>query len=609
MTAIQFLDQLNMTYRKLHTSYENHFRRSYMWDHSQDEQMNTAQKEVDAFRSSSIYSAKIHAYIQNLEDKSMQEELKSRLQWRAYFFSLYQVPAEMQALKTEIDTYETDLQQRMAAYQSQKSGYIDPNSWEFVQMSGAQMRLHIQTHDDENMRRACREGWEKASLEFVDDLIRLVKKRNEYARGCGYSDFYELKAVTEERMWSAEIFELFDSIYTSLSPNLTRMREVEKTKPGVREPWNMSYMMAGDFTKQEDQYFPLGEMVDVWGRSMTALWVDYAGATMRLDLLERDGKYNNGFCHQPVVWYDQDGSHHGWETNFTCNAIPGQIWAGDIAGNTLFHEWWHAAHFANMRHQDVIFNTERAPCSTAWAETQSMFIDTMYSSIEWKSIYAKNVNGDMYPFSLHEKIVTDLAPLSGRSMLGMASVVKLEQTLYTVCEDQLTPEYICNLVRDINMRYSDMKTPSLRLLTIPHIYSRSSSAYYHGYAMATLALHQFREYIYDRDGYIVDNPKIWAFLQQWRAPGSSKSMNELMQDMIWSDLSPDAYLAQVTLSPSTKIEKSLDRLEMTMNKRTPVESVAINATIELRDGKDLIWSSETDGREGMNEKWRVKVWE
>ena len=59
--------------------------------------------------------------------------------------------------------------------------------------------------------------------------------------------------------------------------------------------------MAGDFTKQEDQYYPLSEMVDVWAQSMTALGVDYAGATLRLDLLEREGKYNNGFCHQPVV--------------------------------------------------------------------------------------------------------------------------------------------------------------------------------------------------------------------------------------------------------------------------------------------------------------------
>ena len=66
-----------------------------------------------------------------------------------------------------------------------------------------------------------------------------MKKRNEYARGCGYSDFYEYKAITEERMSSAEIFELFDTLYTELSPNLARMKEVEKSKPGVREPWNM----------------------------------------------------------------------------------------------------------------------------------------------------------------------------------------------------------------------------------------------------------------------------------------------------------------------------------------------------------------------------------
>ena len=64
----------------------------------------------------------------------------------------------MKTLKAEIDAYETDLQQRMATYQSEKSGYTDPETGDFVLKSGAQMRMMIQTHDDENMRRACWEG-------------------------------------------------------------------------------------------------------------------------------------------------------------------------------------------------------------------------------------------------------------------------------------------------------------------------------------------------------------------------------------------------------------------------------------------------------------------
>lgn len=93
-------------------------------------------------------------------------------------------------------------------------------------------------------------------------------------------------------------------------------------------------------------------------------------------------------------------------------------------------------------------------------------------------------------------------------MLGMSSMVKFEQTLYTTPEQELTQDYITNLVLDISTTYNDLARPHLRLLDVPHIYSWSSSAYYHGYGMATLALYQMRAYIYERDGYIVDNPSI-----------------------------------------------------------------------------------------------------
>ncbi len=149
--------------------------------------------------------------------------------------------------------------------------------------------------------------------------------------------------------------------------------------------------MAGDFTKEEDQYFPLGDVIRPWAETFTALGINYQGAKMKLDLLERKGKYNNGFCHQPMpTHYDSNGQKITGTTNFTCTAIPGQLGSGSLTGNTLFHEGGHAAHFSNMEQQDMILNTEYAPMGVAWAETQSMFCDTIFSSIERRTRYAKN---------------------------------------------------------------------------------------------------------------------------------------------------------------------------------------------------------------------------
>jgi len=189
----------------------------------------------------------------------------------------------------------------------------------------------------------------------------------------------------------------------------------------------------------------------------------------------------------------------------------------------------------------------------------------------------------------------------------MSSVVKLEQILYTTPTQELSVEFVTTLVADLSIRYSDKSRPSLSLLDIPHIYSRSSSAYYHGYGMATLALYQMRAYIYERDGYIVDNPKIWPWMQTAWEYGSSKSMSEMLQWLIGTWLDAQAYLDTVTLTPEAKIQLAHDRVAMTRSHRKEKTSVSLHATVELLDGKELIWSSETDGRDGMCEKWNKKV--
>ena len=43
------------------------------------------------------------------------------------------------------------------------------------------------------------------------------------------------------------------------------------------------------------------------------------------------------------------------------------------------HEGGHAAHFANVKQASPLFSQERAPTSVAYAENQSMFLDSLVS--------------------------------------------------------------------------------------------------------------------------------------------------------------------------------------------------------------------------------------
>ena len=92
-----------------------------------------------------------------------------------------------------------------------------------------------------------------------------------------------------------------------------------------------------------DAYFPFEAAVDAWARCFAGLAIHYRGATMRLDLCDRPGKYSNGFCHWPQpAWRHPDGAWVPSAANFTSLATPSAVGSGRTALVTLLHEGGHA---------------------------------------------------------------------------------------------------------------------------------------------------------------------------------------------------------------------------------------------------------------------------
>ena len=77
-------------------------------------------------------------------------------------------------------------------------------------------------------------------------------------------------------------------------------------------------MASGDIEREMDPFFPFEEAVDVWARTFAALGIQYKGATMRLDLCDRAGKYSNGFCHWPQPAWRKVTTHPPLNL-LTCN--------------------------------------------------------------------------------------------------------------------------------------------------------------------------------------------------------------------------------------------------------------------------------------------------
>lgn len=71
--------------------------------------------------------------------------------------------------------------------------------------------------------------------------------------------------------------------------------------------------------------------------------IQYSGATMNLDLLERKNKYSNGFCHWPsLAWMKPNQVWNPSTANFTSLGDPKAVGSGRTALTTLMHEAGHA---------------------------------------------------------------------------------------------------------------------------------------------------------------------------------------------------------------------------------------------------------------------------
>lgn len=587
-----YLEQLNKEYLKLHHEYEKLFWVTYMGDHSLDKERDVALGKRDEFRSDEGRYLKLKSLLKDA-DKATAERIKAWLN----FFECYQSPKAAVPLKTKIDKLESKILKNRS---KRKEGYIDPKTGKFIKASSLKMSTMMRTHDDEGVRKACFEAREQLGKADLDDYVKLIGLRNEYAKALGYSDFYDFKVRRVEGMTKKELFGLFDSIYKNTKYAFADIRKMEKEMPGLRKPWNFGYMISGNFTKEEDPYFQFDEALERWGRSFAAMGIDFKGSTLRLDLLDREGKYNNGFCHWPMLTHYKKGVRMPGESNFTCNVVPGQVGAGHQGYNTLFHEGGHAAHLLNAEEREVVLNHEYPPSTASWDETQSMFLDTVFSSIEWKTRYAKDKSGKAYPLELFERKVRKLAPLSPMGLNGIIFVSVYEKEIYEA--KKLDADTVLRIAKKNFKKYFDRSVDSIYALDIPHIYSWENSGAYHGYGLAELALSQWREYFYKKYGYIVDNPKVGEEMSRVWKLGARKTFKEFVKLATGKELSADAFLRSVTMSVPAVLKKAKERIERQKKVKPHKGTINLNAKIHMVHGKEEIANSKK-GFEPMAEKY------
>jgi oligoendopeptidase F len=458
---------------------------------------------------------------------------------------------------------EEDLQR---ARGSMKLGYVEGG---VVTEAASSIALgnSVRTDADPSRRRAGFEGLRSIET-FVlgQGFADVLKIRNRFARALGFEDFYEYKAQWSEGIGKRTVFAFLDDLERRTREPARRSLDALSRRAGADalEPWNLAFHAGGgSLQKERDAYFPFAEALERWVRSFWALGIRFRDARVTLDLVDRPKKYENGFMHGPVPAFVRRGRWLPAEINFTANALPGRVGAGYRALQTLFHEGGHAAHFANIVMDAPCFSQEYAPTSVAMAETQSMFCDRLLGDADWQTRYARDARGEPLPFELMERELRGTQPFAAQAVRNMLVVCYAEKALYELPEAEMTPERVLSVVREVEARITQTPGGNPRpTLAVPHVLSRDSSAYYHGYVLAEMAVHQTRDHFLAKHGHLVDNPAVGADLARvYWAPGNGRPFLELVRELTGGDFSADALVRSVSRTDEDAIHEARGRID------------------------------------------------
>lgn len=596
----QFIDSVNSEYEDLHQAFEHQFwgTKMALSDPSYSvSELTRTKREMEDFLAD---EAKLARARELLESVSKDHPAAKTLRMFERTFGCYIMESdEAKVLRSEAIDIEGKLESErndLVLGATMPDGNLE-------EMSSVGLRSKLRVDPDEGVRKACYEGLTKIG-DFVTEngFVELVKTRNRMAKSLGYQDYYDYKVTQAEGFGKDALFEILDTLEKGTRPIMETARKrfaAEKGGSSSLEPWNLSFLMAGDITRKMDPYFPFEKAIEQWGRSFAAMKISYRGATMDLDLLDRKRKYSNGFCHWPVpAWTKPDGTWQPATTHFTSLADPSAIGSGLTGLTTLMHEAGHAAHFANIVMPSPLFAQERAPTSIPYAELQSMFLDSLVGDAAWRAKYAVSRDGTAVPWDLIKEDMEASHPYKVFSLRAMIAVPYFEKALYEMSEGDLTADSVKALADKVE---NDIQggLSARPLLSVPHLLSDEASCYYHGYVLAEMAVHQTRKFFTERDGYIVDNPSVGPTLAEayWR-PGNSEPFLSLVKNCTGGALTGDAWIAELNQDLDdllTEEKEAYEKARTECEGSTPSENVDLDMRIRIVDGDNVLADTAEDG--------------
>ncbi|MCX6232185.1 MAG: M2 family metallopeptidase [Bacteroidetes bacterium] len=375
------------------------------------------------------------------------------------------------------------------------------------------------------------------------DIIKLVKMRNEVAKELGFDNYHSMSMQLNEQD-PKEIERLFDEL-DSLTHNTFVALKSEmddyfakryKLKKEELMPWHYQNRFFQEAPKlyavDLDKYYAKENLEKLTATYYSGIGLEIGDMLKNSDLYEKPGKNQHAYCTD----IDNEG-----DIRVLCNIKPNQQWMG-----TMLHEFGHAS-YDKYTDRSLPYSL-REPAHTFTTEAIAMFFGRLSSNPAWlqamlgiSEAEKAKIADDCYKTLRLEQLVFSR---------WVQVMYRFEKGMYANPDQDLN-----KLWWDLVEKYQMLKKPEGRNAPdwATKIHIATYPCYYHNYLLGELLASQFSYYITEKVLKATDlkvqsfvgNPEIGKyFTEMVFKPGKRFFWNDMIEKATGEKLTPKYYAKQ-----------------------------------------------------------------
>ncbi len=472
------------------------------------EKMNIAGDRVNEFYDNKEFYSKLKAINDNggVKDLKLKKELN-------VLTSAFGDGIEFKKELEDLNKKENEISQKLNSFQMEIDGKV---------VSKAEIQKIMETEKDPQIRAKANKAKIASGDLIADDLIELVKMRNDFARKKGYDNYFDYKISQDYDIKPEELDKILgdvaintkqsnEKIMTGIKSDLSKVFGI---KPEDLRSYHFGYLAGEDPEKLvNDQIKTKEQVVEISKRAYLGMGYDVDSLPIILDLFPRENKNTHGFSF-PI----EPGKDARILANLTNNVS---------SVDTLMHELGHSV-FTVKTDTNLPYLVQDT--TSTMTEAVAMMMGDM--------IRTEGLAKNLVSPEINEKFRLSLGKEESLFIGSSMAIIDFERNMYKNPDQDLK-----ELWKNMNIKYkgrSHKDEATNEWATIPHYLSHPG--YYQNYFRASLIKAQLYEALTDKFGKLTENKKTAQYLNDNLFKyGGSKDDNELLKEITGKELSAEAF--------------------------------------------------------------------